>query len=229
MDYQFRFWHSLLDPSKLAFALDNHEQNYHVKGYYSRFFTLLGLTIFFFAIRNIWGMGSENLTYLLAINLEEEYIVSRYLSVAGAVIKGLLFFTFHYYFISICLAILTDQSFKAISKIQIFTIAIILLEKAILFLVFALSGFTTALSFLSLGPISTYLTNESFVIYFANQLSIATAATIFIQYSFLSKWEEESKGLLLTKIIGIHIFFALVTAGISVLPLYDYITKVVGL
>ena len=229
MDYQFRFWHALLNPGKFAFALDNQEQDYQIKGYHSRFFILLGITVLFFVIRSIWGMGSENLTYLLAKNLEEEYIVSRYLSVFGAVIKGILFFAFHYYFIAICLAILTDYSFKAISKIQIFVIASILIEKAILFFVFALSGFTTPISFLSLGPISTYLTDESFVIYFFNQLSIATAATILIQYSFLSKWEEESKGLLLTKIIGIHIFFALVTAGISVLPLYDYVTKVVGL
>jgi len=229
MDYQFRFWHSLLNPSKLAFALDNEEQDTKIKGYQSRFFVILGLTILFFVLRNIWGMGSENLTYLMSKNLEEEYIVSRYLSLFGAAIKGLLFFAFHYYFVSACLAILTDQSFKAISKIQLFVIATILLEKAILFFVFALSGFTTAISFLSLGPITTYLTNDSFVIYFFNQLTIATALTIYIQYSFLSKWEEESKGLLLTKIIGIHIFFALVTAGISILPLYDYMTKVVGL
>ncbi|MCM3387995.1 hypothetical protein M3649_07580 [Ureibacillus chungkukjangi] len=229
MDYQFRFWHSLLNPSKLAFAVDNQEQDHRLKGYHSRFFILLGLTISFFVIRSVWGMGSENLTHLMAENLEEEYIVGRYLAALGAAIKGLLFFAFHYYFVAICLAILTDYSFKAISKIQIFVIASILLEKAILFIVFAMSGFTTAISFLSLGPISTYLTDESFVIYFFNQLSIATAVAIFIQYSFLSQWEDESKGLLLTKIIGIHIFFALVTAGISVLPLYDYVTKVVGL
>ncbi|QCR32948.1 hypothetical protein [Lysinibacillus sp. SGAir0095] len=229
MDYQFRFWHSLLNPSKLAFALDNQEQDYQIKGYRSRFFILLGITILFFVIRSIWGMGSENLTYLLAENLEEEYIVSRYLSVFGAVVKGLLFFAFHYYFISICLAILTDHSFRAISKIQLFVLASILLEKVILFSVFTLSGFTTAISFLSLGPISTYITDDSFVIYFFNQLTIATAASIYIQYNFLSRWEEESKGLLLTKIIGLHIFFALVTAGISILPLYDYVTKVVGL
>lgn len=229
MDYQFRFWHSLFNPSKLAFALDNEEQDYRIKGYRSRFFILLGLAILFFVIRSVWGMGSESLTFLFASNLEEEYIVGRYLSVIGAVIKGLLFFTFHYYLISLCLSILTDYSFKAISKIQVFVIASILLEKLILFIVFAMYGFTTPISFLSLGPISTYLTNDSFIIYFFNQLTIATAATIFIQYSFLSKWEEESKGLLLTKIIAIQIFFALVTAGISVLPLYDYVTKVVGL
>lgn len=229
MDYQFRFWHSLFNPGKLAFALDNEEQDYQIKGYQSRFFIILGLTILFFVIREIWGMGSENLTSLWAANLEQEYIISRYLSLFGAIIKGILFFAFHYYFISLCLSILTDQSFKAISKIQVFVIASILLEKLILFIIFALSGFTTPISFLSLGPISTYLTNDSFIIYFFNQLTIATAATIVIQYSFLSKWEEESKGLLLTKIIAIQIFFALVTAGISVLPLYDYVTKVVGL
>lgn len=229
MDYQFRFWNSLLNPSKLAFALDNQDQDYQIKGYQSRFYMVIGLTILFFVIRSIWGMGTENLTYLFATNLEEEYIVSRYLSVLGAAIKGLLFFAFHYLVISLCLSILTDHSFKAISKIQLFVIASILIEKVILFLVFAMSGFTTAISFLSLGPVSTYLTDDSFVLFFLNQLTIATAATIIIQYTFLSKWEEENKGLLLAKIIAVQIFFALVTAGISVLPLYDYVSKVVGL
>lgn len=229
MDYQFRFWHSLLNPGKFAFALDNQEQDIKLKGYNKRFFALLGLTILFFIIRAIWGMGTENLTHLLAANLEDEYTVSRFLAVIGEVVKGLLFFAFHYYFIALCLAILTDHSFKAVSKIQIFVIASILIEKVIVFIVFALSGFTTAISFLSLGPISTYLTDDSFAIFFFNQLTIATVATVVIQYIVLSRWEEESKGLLLTKIIGIQIFFALVTAGISVLPLYDYVSKVVGL
>ncbi|HWL13098.1 MAG TPA: hypothetical protein VNQ57_08895 [Ureibacillus sp.] len=229
MDYQFRFWHSLFNPSTLAFSLDHQEKGSRIKGYNSRFFVLLGLTIVFFLLRAIWGMGSESTTHLLAANMQEEYIVSRYLSAAGAIIKGLLFFFFHYYLISMCLSILTDFSFKAITKIQLFVIAGILLEKLILFFAFALSGYTTAVSFLSLGPISTYVTDDSFIVFFFNQLSIATAATIFIQYMFLSKWEEESKGLLLTKIIAIQIFFALLTAGISVLPIYDYIARVVGL
>lgn len=228
MDYQFKFWNSLLNPSKLAFALDNQEQGYRIKGYHSRFYILLGLTILLFVTRNIWGTGTENLSYLMAANIEEEYIASRYLSLFGAAVKGLLFFVFHYYIISLCLSILTDHSFKAISKIQLFVIAGILIEKVILFLVFAMSGFTTAISFLSLGPVSTYITDDSFVIFFFNQLTIATAATIFIQYTFLSKWEEEGKRMLLAKIIAVQIFFALVTAGISILPLYDYVSKVVG-
>ncbi|HWK24389.1 MAG TPA: hypothetical protein VNS08_15280 [Ureibacillus sp.] len=229
MDYQFRFWHALLNPSKLAFALDNQETDYQIKGYRSRFFILLGLTIVFFVLRAIWGMGTENLTYLYATNLEEEYITSRYLAVLGAIIKGLLFFAFHYYFITLCLSILTDYSFKAISKVQVFVIASILIEKAILFLVYAVAGYTTPISFLSLGPISTYLTDENFVVYFFNQLSIATIVTVLIQYMYLSKWEDESKGLLLAKIIAIQIFFALITAGISVIPIYDYVSRVVGL
>lgn len=228
MDYQFRFWHALLNPSKFAFALDNQDGDCQITGYHKRFFTLLALTILFFAIRSIWGMGTERLTYLFSMNLEEAYTVSRYISLLGAIIKGFVFFAFHYYFMSLCLSILTDYSFKAISKIQLFVIASILLEKFILFFVYVLSGFATPVSFLSLGPISTYITNDNFVISFLNQLTFATAATVVIQYSFLSKWEEESKGFLLTKIIAIQIFFALITAGISILPLYDYFSKVVG-
>lgn len=229
MNYQFRFWHSLFNPSQLAFALDNQEQGDHIKGYRLRFFTVLTFIIILYMIRDIWGMGSESLTNLFVSNSQEEYVVSRYLSLLGAAINGLLFFIFHYYVISFCLFVLTDLPFKSISKVQLFVISSILVEKFILFFVHMMMGYTTPISFLSLGPITTYLSDDTFLIYFLNQLSVATIATIVIQYIFLSKWEEESKGLLLTKIIGVQIFFALITAGISVIPLKDYLSKVVGL
>ncbi|RHW38605.1 hypothetical protein D1B33_06930 [Lysinibacillus yapensis] len=227
MDYQFRFWHSLLNPSKLAFVLDQEE--YTLKGYRSRLFLIFGFTILLYILRDVWGMGTAGLTYLNAANLQEEYIISRYMSLIGAALLGLLWFLFHYYLIPFCLSILTDLSFKAISKIQIFVIASILVEKLIVFIVFTMVGYTAQTSFLSLGPISAYFIEDSFFNYFFNQLTIATAATVVIQYLFLSKWEEDSKGLLLAKIIAVQIFFALVTAGISILPLYDYFSKVVGL
>lgn len=227
MDYQFRFWHSLLNPGKLAFVLDQEE--YTLKGYRGRFWLIFALAILLYILRDFWGMGTDGLSYLFAADMQEEYIAGRYVSIIGAALMGALFFLFHYYLIPLFLSILTDTSFKAIARIQIFVIAAILLEKLILFIVFAMVGYTTPFSFLSLGPISTYLIDESFINYFFNQLTIATVATIVIQYLFLSKWEEESKGVLLAKIIAVQVFFALVTAGISILPLYDYISKVVGL
>lgn len=229
MDYQFRFWHSLFNPSKLAFALDNEEQGYQIKGYRSKFFVLFFSMVIFYIVRDLWGMGTEGLSYFSVSDMYEEFVVSRYLSTLGAAIEGMLFFLFHYYLISFCLYVLTDFPFRSISKIQLFVIASILIEKVILFIVFVMVGYTTPISFLSLGPITSYLVNDSFVIYFLNQITVATVATVVIQYVFLSKWEEESKGILLTKIIIVQLFFALITAAISVVPIKDYLLKVVGL
>lgn len=229
MDYQFRFWHSLFNPSKFAFALDNQDQGYQIKGYRMKFFVLFFVYIGFYIIRDLWGMGTDGLTYFSTSNLYEEYVVSRYLSILGAGIEGMLFFLFHYYIISFCLYVLTDLPFRSISKIQLFVITSILIEKVILFIVFVMVGYTTPLSFLSFGPLTSYLVDDSFVIYFLNQITVATVVTVVIQYVFISKWEEESKGILLTKIIIVQLFFALLTAAISVIPLKDYLLKVVGL
>lgn len=229
MDYQFRFWHSLFNPSKFAFALDNQDQGYQIKGYRMKFFVLFFVYIGFYIMRDLWGMGTDGLTYFSTSNLYEEYVVSRYLSILGAAIEGMLFFLFHYYIISFCLYVLTDLPFRSISKIQLFVITSILIEKVILFIVFVMVGYTTPLSFLSFGPLTSYLVDDSFVIYFLNQITVATVVTVVIQYVFISKWEEESKGILLTKIIIVQLFFALLTAAISVIPLKDYLLKVVGL
>jgi len=53
--------------------------------------------------------------------------------------------------------------------------------------------------------------------------------TIVVQYTFLSKWEEEaSRKLLVVKIIGIQLFMALFVGLISVLPLKEWIIRGLG-
>lgn len=225
MIYKYKFWHSLFNPSQFSHALD---EQYELKGYRLRFWIIFIVTVALFLGRDLWGMGTENLTSLYASNLNDEFIFSRILSAIGATCWGILFFLFQYFGVSLILSILTDISFRAISKVQLFVIAILFVEKLVLWIIFAIAGFTTELSLFSFAPIIATFIEDNFVIYLIDYLSAATIISIALQYIFLSKWEVESKFILLIKIIVLQLFFAIIIAGIRIMPIDQWIVRVVG-
>ncbi len=225
MVYKYKFWHSLFHPSHFSHALD---EQYELKGYRLRFWIIFLFTVALFLGRDLWGMGTENLTSLYASNLNDEFVFSRIMSAIGAICWGILFFLFQYFGVSMILSILTDISFRAISKVQLFVITILIVEKFVMWMIFAIAGFTTELSLFSFAPIIATFIEDHFVIYIIDFLSAATILTIAVQYRFLSKWEVESKFILLVKIIVLQLFFALIIAGIRIMPIDQWIVRVVG-
>ena len=203
--------------------LEHEEQFEKIRGYKKALWTLFFTTMLFFAVRNIWGMHTEGLTALLVNGLDDRYMFARLISLGGAILWAIAFFVFHYFFIPFVLYLLTDLPFKWIQKVQLYVIAFILLEKVITLLVFVIAGFTTPFTFFSLAPMTAYFYQHDYLLYFLNQLTVATAITIFIQYTFLSQWEEESKKILLAKLIFVQIVFALIVGIISVLPIFRWI------
>lgn len=203
--------------------LEHEEQFEKIRGYKKALWTLFFTTLLFFAVRNIWGMHTEGLTALLVNGLDDRYMFARLISLGGAILWAIAFFVFHYFFIPFVLYLLTDLPFKWIQKVQLYVIAFILLEKVITLLVFVIAGFTTPFTFFSLAPMTAYFYQHDYLLYFLNQLTVATAITIFIQYAFLSQWEEESKKILLAKLIFVQIVFALIVGIISVLPIFRWI------
>ena len=223
MIFQYKFWHILFHPSSLTYMLEHEEQFEKIRGYKKALWMLFFTTLLFFAVRNIWGMHTEGLTALLANGLDDRYMFARLISLGGAVLWAIAFFIFHYFVITYLLHLLTDLPFKWIQKVQLYVIAFIVLEKAITFIVFAIAGFTTPFTFFSLAPMTAYFYQHDYLLYFLNQLTVATAISIFIQYTFLSQWEEESKKILLAKLIIVQVGVALIVAAISILPIFKWI------
>ncbi|WP_253733015.1 hypothetical protein [Lysinibacillus sphaericus] len=86
MFYHYKFWHSLKNPTYFTNIVEKGE----IIGYKKRALTVFILFILLFAAREYWGMGTENLTSLFAMDLQNEYYVARVLSMLGA-IYGQLF------------------------------------------------------------------------------------------------------------------------------------------
>lgn len=174
-------------------------------------------------------MGTESLTTLFAMNNQDEYYTARLLSMVGAFIWGIIYYCFQYFGVTYMLYLLTDIPYKWIQKVQLYVMAFLLIEKAILFAVFYGVGYSTTFSFFSLAPIAQLFIDADVVLFVINQLTAATVLTIIVQFTFLSKWEEAAdRKALLAKIIVIQVLMAVIVGMISVLPLQEWITRGLG-
>ena len=225
MFYHYKFWHSLTHPAQFADIIETGK----VSGYKKRSFTVFMLFILLFAAREFWGMGTESLTTLFAMDLRDDYNIARLLSMIGAILWAIFYFSFHYYGVTYILHLFTEIPYKWIQKVQLYVVVFLLIEKAILFAVFFSVSYTTTFSFFSLAPLAQQFIDNDVFLFFINQLTITTALTIFVQYTFLSKWEEEtSRKALLAKIIFLQIIMAIFVGMISVLPLQEWLIRGLG-
>lgn len=225
MFYHYKFWHSLTHPTYFTQIVENGE----ITGYKKRSFTVFILFILLFAAREFWGMGTESLTTLFAMDFHDEYYVARLLSMVGAILWAILYFCFHYYGVTYLLHLFTEIPYKWIQTVQLYVVTFLLLEKAILFAVFYGVGYSTTFSFFSLAPLVQQFIDTDAVLFAINQLTVATVLTIVVQFTFLSKWEEEtSRKALLAKIIFLQIIMAIFVGMISVLPLQEWLIRGLG-
>ncbi|MEG0258299.1 MAG: hypothetical protein RR595_01180 [Lysinibacillus sp.] len=225
MFYNYKFWHSLANPTYFTQMVEQAE----IRGYKKRSFTVFMFAIILFMAREFWGIGTESLTTLFATNQGDAYFVARTLSMIGAMLWAILYFAFHYYGIPYILYLLTDIPYKWIQKVQLYVITFLLLEKAILFVVFYTVGYTTSFSFFSLAPIAQQVIDTDYVLLAINQFTISTVVAIIIQFSFLSKWEDNmNKKALLVKIILLYVIMAVFIGMYSVLPIQEWISRGLG-
>ncbi|WP_332651216.1 amino acid transporter [Lysinibacillus sp. 54212] len=225
MVFQFKFWHSLLNPSSLTYALEHKDEYEKIRGYRRSFWLVFFSALLLFALRNIWGMNTSALTTLFATGLDDRYIFARYISLGSSVLWAIGFFLFHYFAVAYFLHLLTELPFKWIRKVQLYVISFIVVEKALTFIAFIIVGYATPYTFFSLAPTLFQFVQHDYLLYFVNQLTVATVATIWVQYRFLSQWDEGNRKVLMAKIIVIQIILALIVAAISILPVFNWLTR----
>lgn len=223
--YIYRFWHTLFNPSSLTDLIEKEEERHAIQGYKQALSWIFIWAIVYFTARDFWGMYTNELTALAGQGQIKEYIAARYISLIGALLFGILFFVFHYYFFTYLIALFTDLPFNWVKKIQLYVLFVLLAFKTIEFLLFVIIGYTPLFSPFSLASIFAQWTSNLWVLFFINQLSFATFIIIIIQYTFLEHWDYEHRKSILVKLIFIHLLFAAITATISILPIMDWIGK----
>ncbi|MCH7323909.1 amino acid transporter [Solibacillus sp. MA9] len=224
---EFHYWQQLSQPSRLAHSLENSE-NGKLKGYIKWVTIILGFTLAYFIVRDIWGMNTTELTYLLVNGDYDQYRFARLISLIGAILTGLLYFLFYYYFIpGILYAFTSNIPYHWIQKVQLYVIPIIIVEKLITVIIFAAVGFATPFTFFSVAPMVSYVYYQDYLLYFLNQITVASVVTVWIQYTFLAQWENRKK-VLLIKLILLQVIIAAIVALISILPMATWIEGWLG-
>ncbi|WP_301723377.1 hypothetical protein [Planococcus shixiaomingii] len=188
---------------------------------------ILALGVLVFALREIWGMNTASLTPLFAAGMWDEYTLARWTSLAGTLIWAGIYLAFHSYGVAFLFSKLTRMTWRAAIVMQSYVVSVLIIEKALIFVLFAIFGYTTTLSMFSFGPMAaTFLEFPNqyvnhFLTYFFNQLTIFTALIIAFQYRYVKSYTEFSPKLILFILIMIHLLVALLIASFSLLPLTD--------
>lgn len=225
MFFDYKFWYFLTRPHDLGVNL----QSSSMRKLNSRIGIVFLLGAVLFVIRNIWGMNTEGITSVLATMTDTNYTIARYASLAGSVIWSVLYMAFHIFGIALVISQITKIPYQHVVPLQIGITGILLMEKALLFLVFYLKGATVPLSFLSFGPLAVTIMENWYIILFLNQLTVTTALIITLQYRFIRAFKKEGKWReQLWMLIGLHVAMALITASIAFIPFDRLLNSLFG-
>ncbi|MDW0108671.1 hypothetical protein [Sporosarcina aquimarina] len=225
MFFNFSFWRYVTNPSQLAL---NHQSS-AMRGFNIRIVFLFLSGIVIFALRDIWGMTTESLSPMLATATYGDYTIARFVSVIGSALWAIVYISFHLYVVSYILGLLTSIPVRRIVPLQLLVTGVLLIEKALVFLVFAVKGEATNVSFLSFGPLTSTFSDIWFLVMFLNQLTLITALIVSLQFSFIRTYTKTMNWKsLLAVLIGLQIVFALLTTAVGYIPferLFNYIVS----
>ncbi|MER2261932.1 MAG: hypothetical protein ABS934_07930, partial [Psychrobacillus sp.] len=213
MFFEFRFWKYLFHQQDLANSL----KDATMRSFKGRVWMVALLGVLLFALRDIWGMHTEGLTTLFAKGFGETYIIARIVSLIGAILWSLVYMAFYFFLISYVLHKLTDVELSKVAVLQLFVVGLLLLEKALVFGLYAIVGYTTEFSVLSFGPMAEVFLDNKFFVYFFNELSLITGLIVAIQFQFLRNYTELSTRNLIIILIAIPLVLALLVAGFEML------------
>lgn len=217
MIFDFKFWHYFVRQGQLIHNLENSEMRYFNK----RLGWLFALGVLLFTLREIWGMNNSSLTQFLVAGDFDAYTLARWTALAGTLIWAGIYLAFHTYGAAFLFSRLLKVPWRAALVMQTYVTAILVIEKALLFLVFALLGYTTNLSIFSFGPLAAMVFDHAFVIFSFNQLTVFTSLIIAIQYRFLRNFVSFSPKMLLFGLVLLHVLIAIAIGALSFVPLAD--------
>lgn len=172
-----------------------------------------------FAVREIWGMNTASLTPYLANGLWSDYTLARWTSLLGTLLWAGIYMAFQTYGVAYLFMLLTKMRFRPALVMQSYVLALLLIEKALLFLVFAVAGYTMPVSLFSFGPLAATFLDMPFLTFFFNQLTVFTALIIAFQYRFVRSFTEVAPKKLLFVLILVYVLVALAIAGLSYVPI----------
>lgn len=225
MFFNFTFRHFMTKPERLADQL----QDATMRGFKKRVFFVFLASIILFSLISWWGFNTERLTSIFTTMTTTDYTLTRFASLFGSMIWSLIYVSFFLFGFSYILSVVTNIRFKQWLPLQLFVTTLLLLQKALIYFVFALKGAAVNVSFLSMGPLAATFIDIPFWVFFFNQLGLTTLIIIVFQYRFGQSFMTPSnKKRFLLILIGIHLVLALIVAAVGYIPTDLLLDKMLG-
>ncbi|MFJ7825510.1 hypothetical protein [Psychrobacillus sp. NPDC096623] len=220
MFFEFRFWKYLFNRNDLIASLKNDAT---MRDFQSRVWFVAILGVLLYALRDIWGLHTEELTAIFVNGFEDTFTIARIVSLIGTIFWSLLYMGFHFFVIGFILHKITKVDLSKVAILQLFVVALLLMEKAFNYFLYAVVGYATDYSVLSFGPLAATFIEHSYVNYFFNELSLISGLIIAIQLHFLRAFTTISVRNLFLLLLAIQLILALITAGFEVLPIQSWV------
>lgn len=221
MIFDFKFWRYFTDQGELIHNLHNAE----MRNFNRRLAWVLTLGLLLFALREIWGMNTASLTPYLANGMTDIYTLARWTSLAGTLLWAGVYLAFHSYAVAFLFHKIARMPWRAAIVMQTYVLGLLIIEKALIFILFAVPGITMSVSIFSFGPLAATFLDYPFLTFFFNQLTIFTALIIALQYRYVRSFTSISPKLILMILILLHIAAALLVASLDFVPLDDLLNN----
>ena len=220
MFFEFRFWKHLFNRNNLIVSLKDDST---MRDFQSRVWLIAIFGVLLYALRDIWGLHTEELTYLFVNGYEDTFTIARMVSLVGTIIWSLLYMAFHFFVMAFILHKMTKVDLSKVAILQLFVVALLLMEKAFNYFLYAVVGYATDYSVLSFGPLAATFIEQTYFNHFFNELSLITGLIIAIQYHFLRAFTVMSTRNLFILLIVTQVILAFITAGFQIMPIESWI------
>ena len=194
-----------------------------MRDFQSRVWLIAIFGVLLYALRDIWGLHTEELTYLFVNGYEDTFTIARMVSLVGTIIWSLLYMAFHFFVMAFILHKITKVDLSKVAILQLFVVALLLMEKAFNYFLYAVVGYATDYSVLSFGPLAATFIEQTYFNHFFNELSLITGLIIAIQYHFLRAFTVMSTRNLFILLIVTQVILAFITAGFQIMPIESWI------
>lgn len=221
MVFDFRFWRYFANQQELIGNLGSGT----MRGFKNRVWMVGFFGLVLYVAQEMWGINTHHITPLYAFGGADPYTLARLSSLVGIILWAVLYMSFHFFGIAFLLNRITKIELSRLAVLQLYVVGILLLEKALLWLIFMMTGFTTHISLFSFGPLAAAVFEDTFLVFFFNQLTIFSALIIALQVRFIHAFTDMNPRKLLVILLFIHIVMALITASVGLLPLEDWFAQ----
>jgi hypothetical protein len=190
----------------------------YVKNITGKILLVLLLSAIISFLRAYYGIGTEELIGKMEQYTKEQFVLAQFFFALGHVLGGLIIPLLFLFLSSAIFFFLFDVNFVKLLAIHASVLLIYVLEEILLFPLQLFLGIKDTFSPFTLGVLGPYITDSPFVWTLLRSISLFSIWAMLIQMVALEQLTEKPKRAIMTAVIAVYVFFALLSAILTDIP-----------